>query len=455
MRKNIISFFSIAILAFLFLLPMVTASNEVLLIDVGRLVPKQDTAISNAKLVEINWNALNEGKNKVLQLNLFEGATVTAVRDRLDRPAAGGYVWVGHLANTADSFVALSVVDHTLIGSIKVNNYEQYTIRNDGPGQILRQMDRFSQVEVEENDMVMVPDMPSEMPDKLSTCEDGSQIDLLVAYTSAARAKTGGTAAIRALINLLVSDMNNANANSGLDFRYNLAHVMATNYQETGDVSRDLPHLKNGNDGHLDSVSSARDEYNADLVSLIVSEAKPGSSCGIAYVMNELSTNFATYAHNVVALDYAGPNLTCSSLTMAHEFGHNMGNLHDRASTNSTPLLPYSFGYQSPINTFRTIMAYDCPGGCPRINYWSNPEITFLGEAVGIDYSTRASRSADNSRSMEQSAFFVSNFRENCPASPPPPATSTPPHGSWPTATPPSSSAPYDYKSFAPSLFGK
>ena len=454
-RKNLILFVSIAILAFLFLLPLVTASDEILLLDVAHPAPAQDTAVASAKLVEINWNALNEGKNRELRLNLFEGMEVAATRDRLDRPAGGGYVWVGHLLNDTNSRVVLSVVDHSLVGTISINNDEQYTIRHDGPGQILRQWDPSKQIEVEESDMVLPPDPPNGAPDKLSNCEDGSQIDLLIAYTPAAKAKTGGRAAVRALVNLRISDMNSANASSGLNFRYNLAHIMETNYQETGDVSRDLPRLKNGNDGLLDDVSRARDEYKADLTSLLVSEAKPGTSCGIAYVMNELSTNFASYAHNIVSLDYAGPNLTCSPLTLAHEFGHNLGNLHDRGSTNSKPLLPYSFGYQSPNNTFRTIMAYDCPGGCPRINYWSNPDVSFLGEPLGIDYSTRANQSADNSRSMQQTARFAANFRENCPASPPPSATSTPPPGGSPTATPPSSSAPFEFISFAPSVFSR
>jgi len=454
-QENKILFLSIAILAFLVLLPAAMADDDTLFVDLARSPLEQDTTVSHAKLITINWNALNKGRNKEIRLNLFDGMELTAVRDRVKRPAAGGYIWVGHVPAIDGSTVTLSIVDRVLVGSIAFDGYEQYTIRHDGPGQILRKIDPAARIEVEMDDMVFVPSAPYKTPDKISNCEDGTQIDLLIAYTKAARVKTGGTTAIKALVNLRVADMNRANSNSRLDHRYSLAHIMETDYGETGNANIDLPRLKQVNDGHLDDVAAARDDYKADLSLLVISEAEAGTPCGTAYVMNELSTNFASYAYSVAALDYAGSSLTCSSLTIAHELGHNMGNLHDRESNNSPPLFPYSFGYQSSSQSFRTIMAYNCPNGCPRINHWSNPEILFGGEATGISYQGRDSMPADNARSMKQTSRYVANFRENCAADPAPTPTSTPPPGGLPTATPPSSSSNFGHKSFTPALFGK
>lgn len=283
-------------------------------------------------------------------------------------------------------------------------------------------------------------------------CEDNKRVDLLVAYTSAARRKLGGTSAIKALINQRVSEMNSANANSGLDFRFNLVHTLETNYPEPGDVAITLPLLQRTNDRMLDHIAVARDEYKADLVSLIVSEAQRGTACGMAYVMNDLSTNFSEYAYNVVALDYAVDHLTCSSQTLAHELGHNMGNQHNRAAGSIPPLLPFAYGYQSPKQTFRTIMAYNCPDGCPRINYWSNPDEWSFGEALGIDHDANSSNSADNSRSMAEAVLHVANFRKNCRVDAEPTPTTSPPPGGSPTATPPASSYPNGQKSYAPMI---
>lgn len=453
MQEKKILFISIALLAFLALLPVVMAGEVVLFLELARPALEQDPAVSNAQLIEVHWEALNKGHNKEITLKLFDGKKVTAVRDRLDQPSPDSYVWIGHIRGTAGSAVTLSVVDSVLVGSITLDGYEQYRIADDGPGQILRQIDHGLITEVESIDMVQPPSLPDGPTEEGAYCEDGSQIDLLVAYTKRARQQTGGTAAIRALINQRVSDMNSANANSRLGFRYRLAHTMETNYQETGDVAVDLPRLKETSDGVLDDVAAARDAHKADLTSLIISEAQLGSGCGMAYVMNEMSTNFASYAYNIVALDYAGNNLACNPLTLAHEFGHNMGNQHNRSANSFPPLLPYAFGYQSPQQTFRTIMAYNCPGGCPRINQWSNPDISVAGEALGISHDLASSQSADNARSLELTARHVANFRENCTAAVGPAPTATPPPGALPTETPPASSAPYGYKSYAPIVF--
>ena len=450
MQEKKILFVPFALLAFLILLPVVMAGEDVLFIDVAHLAPDQDAAVSKVKLIEINWDALDEGKNKELSLNLFDGLKIRAIRERLDKQYAGNYVWVGHAPDLANSAVTISVVDSTVVGSVALDGYEKYIIRQGSQGQILQQIDHRRQIEIEMDDEILVHAQPNYDDEKISYCEDGSQIDLLVAYTEATRVKFGSTAATRAFINQRVSEMNSANINSGLNFKYRLVQAIETIYQESGDVSVDLTRLKWTGDGRLDDVTAARDRYKADLTSLIVSEAEAGSACGIAYVMNEMSTHFASYAYNVVALDYAGNNLTCNSLTMAHEFGHNMGNQHDRANSSSPPILPFAYGYQSPRQRFRTIMAYDCPGGCPRINYWSNPDSSFLGEAMGIGHDSNSILSADNVRAMEEAARHVANFRQNCPVADTPTATATAPPGALPTATPLSSSFPNGHRSFAP-----
>ena len=68
--------------------------------------------------------------------------------------------------------------------------------------------------------------------------------------------------------------------------------------------------------------------------------------------------------------------------------------------------------------------AYECPeGGCPRINQWANPTITYKGEPTGIDHAKDPANASDMVRSMNQARMLVSNFRADCVATPPGPMT--------------------------------
>ncbi|MDX1378968.1 MAG: M12 family metallo-peptidase [Anaerolineales bacterium] len=405
----------------------VDAGGDVLFTDQGPTLSATEPGIGQSKRVAVNWEALNNGRSPLLKINLFNGQEITAVRDRLDpSSAAGGYVWVGHVQGETQSAVTLSVVDDVLIGSIHSSANDPIDIRYQNGTQILQQVDNDKRILVEGPDTAEAGFYP-QARDQAQLCEDGTRIDLLVAYTAQARQQEGGTAAIAALINQRVADMNTANNNSGLAFDYNLVHVMETGYAETGNVSVDLPRLRDPGDGHLDDVAAARNTHLADMVSLLIAESTVNNSCGVGYVMNSLSTNFAYSAMNIAALDYIGPQYYCSAQTLAHEFGHNMGNLHDRAHNSLTPLLPYAYGYQPDSANFRTIMSYNCPGGCPTINHWSDPDDSYNGEATGIDHNVNPSNSADNARSMAQTAYYIANFRQNCAAEP----TNTP----LPTAT--------------------
>jgi hypothetical protein len=125
---------------------------------------------------------------------------------------------------------------------------------------------------------------------------------------------------------------------------------------------------------------------------------------------------------------------------MAHELGHNLGSSHDHANSSGTPLFPYAYGYQSPNQTFRDIMAYDCPGGCPRINQWANPDVWHVGEPTGVDFETNPANAADVARTFNEVKGVVANFRPNCSTAPPDPSPTpggpTATHTAQPTADP-------------------
>lgn len=402
----------------------------------------------------VNWNVLTP-QTQALHLNLFDDVSLAATRERVDYSVTGGYVWIGALAGEPGGRVSLSVQDGVLAGSVWRRGQEWAVIRYAGdatPGLYTVYEHDPHAPEPNGPDTIDPPPLPpaSGVAPQAGSCqEDGSVIDLMLAYTPAARDAAGGTAGIIALINQRVAEMNTANRDSAAPFGWRLVQAMEVGLAETGaDVGAILGLLSGLSDGTLDELHDLRNTYQADLVGLLL--AQGSGACGMAFRLGELNLGLHLYGFSVSALDYPGDYM-CSSLTTAHEFGHNLGNAHDRANDKGGPLFPYSYGYQSPNQTFRDIMSYDCPNGCPRINAWSNPDIWYMGEPLGVDFDVDPANAADLVRSMTDARHIVANFRANCveatatptatalptdTPTPPPTATATPTLTATPTHTP-------------------
>jgi hypothetical protein len=98
-----------------------------------------------------------------------------------------------------------------------------------------------------------------------------------------------------------------------------------------------------------------------------------------------------------------------------------MGAHHDwyavQKYNQGTGLYSYSYGYVNTTLRWRTIMAYNtaCDDQgfyCRRTPYWSNPSAYYEGVPVGTS-------SADNHRTLNNSAWTVANFRQSVVDSPP------------------------------------
>ncbi len=379
--------------------------------------------IIRERFVHVNWSALTPDTPQ-FRLNLFDDTVVTAVRERVDRSVIDGYVWVGHVAERPSQRVTISVRGTTVVGAVAEAEQAIYTIQPLGPASpglhLVRQVDTDAIREPGGQDYMETPLVirPGGDESRSAMCEDGSVIDLMVVYTPAAREAQGGVDGMEALINQRLSDMNSANEASGVSFTWRLVEAAEVDYAQSDSINTDLLRLQRGDDGFLDEVHAMRDAVKADLVGLLVAEGNQ-DACGFAYKMNQLEPYNEEFGFGVTALDYPEP-YSCNPLTLSHEFGHNMGNAHDRDHAGGSGVFPYSYGYQSPQRSFRTIMSYDCPaGGCPRINQWSNPRVMVDGEPTGIDYADAPERSADVARSMNEAAELVANFRSSCVVDPP------------------------------------
>jgi len=191
----------------------------------------------------------------------------------------------------------------------------------------------------------------------------------MVVATNDAIAAYGGD--MQALVELAVAESNQGYANSNIGINMVLANYSTTTYATAG-MSTDLSRFRGTSDGYMDGIHAIRDANTADVGMLVANDA---SACGLASAIGSTAaTAFATAYWDCITGYYS----------FAHEIGHLQSARHDPANDPTNTPYAYGHGYQAPGNVWRTIMAYNCTGaGCPRLNYWSNPSVTYGGLPMG------------------------------------------------------------------------
>jgi predicted secreted Zn-dependent protease len=250
-------------------------------------------------------------------------------------------------------------------------------------------------------------------PTPIIPVDSGDTFDILVLYTPSAKNAAGGTAAIQSIINASVTTMNRTFANSNITPRVRLVHTTEVDYSrgENGIVDgfyTALNDLTGKTDGHIDAIHALRDQYGADMVQLFINNRTLG---GLAWLMTNPSQFFESNAFSIVHYSFA------DGWAFDHEFGHNMGMAHDRSNSNSPGSYSYSYGFQSPSNSWHTVMGYPCSGWCPRIDYWSNPDVSYNGEDTGVPVGS--SSEADARTTLHNNAQIIANWRQSTVVTPP------------------------------------
>jgi hypothetical protein len=402
--------------------------------EVEQAEDELDPTIIRSRYVRVNFDYLKESESIVLNLfNDVNDVSVTAVRDRIEKRSESRYTWFGQVPGRGYTSVILTVENGDMAGYISINE-ELYHVRPLGNGiHVVRELDPCA---FPPDAPALVPP-PDPYPDtntvpgaqynavpELQCDDDGSTIDVMVVYTDDVARASGN---IVAEIQSAIDQTNNTYKNSGIVQRLRLVHTAELNYAETGDAYTDLDCITYGSDSCLEQIHNLRDEYHADVVSFWV--LYMADWCGLGWVMTDPNSWFQSRAFTVVKRSCA-----TSNYTFAHELGHNMGAGHDVHAPSHSGAFPYSHGYTWDawlgLDHFalRSIMAYQnwCADhweiySCPKIGYWSNPNIYFRVCAEPFDwpctdyYPFGYVDTVDNHRTLNETAYIVANFRQSNP----------------------------------------
>lgn len=346
---------------------------------------RQQPTTKTLDLVRINVAALNADQAK---LTLSTTRALTFSKKSIEKKSETNFIWEGTLPNGPGT-ATIVVREGNATGAIR-DNLDLYRIEPIGGGvHALIRIDQskfppdeppsFVQKEREKRgDTQPRRDTPKSLRDV------PVNIDVLVAYTPSAR---GAVADIDATIQLAVAETNQSYVNSGINIRLNLVDSFQITYTEAGkSFDTILTDFVSNTD-----VNNRRNSVGADIAALIINQS---DYCGMAdAIMANESTAFAIIHYSCATGYYS----------FAHELGHLMGARHNETAD---PTPGYCHGYQyTGTPSWRTIMAYDCPGGCPRLQYWSNPNVNYNGIPMG----TAATN--DNARCLNENASTVAGFR--------------------------------------------
>ncbi|WP_459062700.1 M12 family metallo-peptidase [Stenotrophomonas sp. PSU-St15] len=379
-----------------------SASSEPAL---GRLLATPSTAAVQEVRVDAAATAQPQ-----LEFELL-GQRVQAVRSKVETLPDGGSVWYGQLRSASGRLQAAtsngqddpgnSVIlvrsGDTLTGSIRKEG-KLYRLRPLGNRHVLVEVDESRMPADHPADYNQLPKIPLPADDRIGIAQASSgtpaTIRVLVVATNAAVAAYGGN--MQSLVQLAVAESNQGYTNSNVGLTLQLARYETTSYSESGDFNTDLARFRGTSDGYMDSIHSSRNTYTADVGVLLINNA---SYCGLASgIGSSASTAFAAVYWDCATGYYS----------FAHEIGHLQSARHDLANDPSTSPYAYGHGYRyepSSGTGWRTIMAYNCTRSCPRLNYWSNPNISYNGIPMGT------ASTADNQRVLVNTKHTIAGFR--------------------------------------------
>ena len=360
-------------------------------------------ATASLELVSANAAAIAESALS-LDLNLSAELQLRAYQTHFEVSKTGTQIWMGVIAdpNSAIGPVSPDTLQFDPMNRVSLARNGELVTGNiffGGEWYKVRPLRSGGHAIVRVDYAGMPPEHPAEfaklpriqMPQAPPSLLVNTTIRVLVNYTPAAAA---AVADINGMIDLAVAETNQGYASSGVQITMQLANKSQTVYSESS-FSTDLSRYRSTTDKYMKEIHTTRDANAADVALLVINNA---SSCGLASgIGSTAATAFATAHWDCITGYYS----------FGHEIGHLQSARHD-PDTDGTST-PYAWGhgyrYTSGSPTWRTIMSYNCTPSCPRINFWSNPLVTYNGVPMGT------ATLNDNARVLNTTRDTVAAFR--------------------------------------------
>ena len=223
-----------------------------------------------------------------------------------------------------------------------------------------------------------------------------SLINVMVLYTPQAAASAGGTAAILGQINNAELEANTVFQNSRVNARIYVVKVAVINYVESGSVSNDLARLRNPNDSVFKLAHTWQSQSGADLVCLI-------TKTGIDYEFYGLQGPSPENSYSIIRQPFL-TGFNYFPVVLSFNFGCQL----ERPYADSLAAFPYAYGYSFWDNNdgteYSTVEAFSGE----RLPFFSNPDIQFDGQALGIP--AGQANPANNALVLNQTAPLVAAF---------------------------------------------
>lgn len=364
-----------------------------------------------------------------------DGAPIRLSYQRHFEHANGNWTWIGRTAQGEDA--VLTFGERAVFGSIPQAHGEELKLSTFGGHTWIVRVDPTKQhyPDASETDYLVPPELAASLAEAgpaassspaAAAAAVATTIDIALGYTTTYASELGGDSQAVTRLQNLVDIANQAYANSQINAKVRLVRTLSVNYPDATDNKNALSRLTGNTDSGVDpafnALRAARDQYGADLVSLVRRFRTPeNSGCGVAWLIGGGQTSFtassAPYGYSVVSDDLDkgdidesdGKSYVCRKETLAHEAGHNMGQTHNPEDSDGAGVHAYSYGYREASTTgFYTVMAYRLANSSQRsIRYFANPNVVdpVSGRPTGV------ANTSDNARSMAQTMPVVATFR--------------------------------------------
>ena len=366
--------------------------------------PEGIQSLDRPALVSLNLEVILNARPGDKVLAVLDNVSTVILTLTKKRKKDGKLVWNARVdASSGKGKAFFFVKKGTLFGYIKVNGKKYEIAPFGGTGYYAIQNKDHLNTPRFLGD-TLSPSVPSNGYDSPSVAYSSASssgtttIDLMMLYTSELAAAYKGNQ-LDTRLDYIVEVANQAYIDSHIDLRLRIVKKMEVNYNNDNEIDTALRDLTNAR-GVFASVPQLRNQYGADLVTLVRKYKKTKKYCGLAWLLRNTNPSASQgYGYSVVE-DGSDSGWYCADHTLAHELGHNMGCAHDSDHANSQGIFSYSYGYDKP-NKFATIMSYDHP----HIEYFSNPSIKYDGDAIGDP------NNADNARTIRETKDVVAAFR--------------------------------------------